>query len=321
MSEVVLNRIGVDHVNFNLTTSGSNTAACTLNDLLLDPTLEYLIRVSELNAPMSVLPLFGYAPDGSTALNKELFRIKVRLPGHPLALFLADNTVAHPNAAETNPAAGAGSPGFASNFNTVGAGGVNFVNPGSFISALGKAANNFSQNQDYIGADPEGDSGNNGIPQIDDDPNIGAQDSNSEYIKIRLNADGVVEIIGTSLFWNNFCIQFSDYGKILLGISEDFLDDNNIMSVTQLAGGDLIYDMFVQATQTVIDLTDIGYDILDETVRITGSYPLFRNLEHRYFVSVETDLLVEQTTRVADGKQQIDRASARCFFPRVARSC
>ena len=89
MSEVVLNRIGVDHVNFNLTTSGSNTAACTLNDLLLDPTLEYLIRVSELNAPMSVLPLFGYDTDGSTALNKELFRIKQRLPGTARAVFFS----------------------------------------------------------------------------------------------------------------------------------------------------------------------------------------------------------------------------------------
>ena len=37
-----------------------------------------------------------------------------------------------------------------------------------------------------------------------------------------------------------------------------------------------MYDMFVAATGTVIDLTGVGYEILDETVRITGSYPLFR---------------------------------------------
>ena len=81
MSEVILNRIGVDHVNFNLLTSGDNVATSTLNDLLLDPNLEYMMRVSELNAPMSSLPLFGYTPDGSTSVNSELFRVKKRVRG------------------------------------------------------------------------------------------------------------------------------------------------------------------------------------------------------------------------------------------------
>ena len=56
MSQVILNRIGVDLVNFNITETGNSVATCSLNDLLLDPNLEYMIRVSELNAPMSSLP-------------------------------------------------------------------------------------------------------------------------------------------------------------------------------------------------------------------------------------------------------------------------
>ena len=76
MSQVILNRIGVDLVNFNITQSGDSIATCSLNDLLLDPNLDYMLRVSELNAPMSSLPLFGYTSDGSTSVNEELFRIK-----------------------------------------------------------------------------------------------------------------------------------------------------------------------------------------------------------------------------------------------------
>ena len=87
-----------------------------------------------------------------------------------------------------------------------------------------------------------------------------------------------------------------------------------IMSVTLLATGLFQYDMF-DATPGVIDLTAGGYAILDRIVKITCDYPLFQNLDHRYFVSVETDLLVSQAIKVVDGKQTIDRSIAKIFFP------
>ena len=148
MSEVVLNRTGVDQVNFNMTTSGNSVASCMLQELLLDPTQEYLVRVSELNCPTMGLPIFGYNTDGSTTVNKELFRIKIRLPGQTRQQFLRANTPAQPNPAETNPAAGAGSPGFASNFNTEGAGNQAHFTMASFITDLGKSAHIFSKKQD-----------------------------------------------------------------------------------------------------------------------------------------------------------------------------
>ena len=86
------------------------------------------------------------------------------------------------------------------------------------------------------------------------------------------------------------------------------------MSVTLLLNGSLRYDMF-DANLNVILLTALGYEILDRTVKITGDYPLFQNLDHRYFVSVETDLLVSQAIKVVDGKQTIDRSIAKIFFP------
>ena len=154
MSEVILNRIGVDHVNFNLTTSGDNVATCTLQNLLLDPTLEYMMRVSELNAPMSSLPLFGYTTDGSSSVNKELFRIKRRVQNMTLVQFQALNTAAAPNLSETNPVNM--NLGFPSDFRTEGRGGVKYFTISSFISDLGKSAHNFSKQWDVIGAPPTG---------------------------------------------------------------------------------------------------------------------------------------------------------------------
>ena len=314
MSEVILNRIGVDHVNFNLTTSGDSVAGCTLQNLLLDPTLEYMMRVSELNAPMSSLPLFGYQSDGSTSVNSELFRIKRRIVGTTFQEFQAINSPAAPNFNETNPANNpAGS--FPSDFRTEGRGGVKYFTTSSFISDLGKSAHNFSKQWDLIGANPEGQ-GN--IPIN----GMGSADSSSEYLRIRLNADGCVEFIGTSLFWNNFCIVFSEYGKRILGIQDDFVERvlklngeyEYIMGISVLANNNFDYTIF--DGDQVIDLLFGGtHQPLDRTVSITGIYPLFKNLDHRYFVSVETDLLVSQAIKVVDGKQGIDRSICKVFFP------
>ena len=322
MSEVILNRIGVDHVNFNLTTSGDNVATCTLQNLLLDPTLEYMMRVSELNAPMSSLPLFGYKTDGSSSVNTELFRIKFRNTGQSLAQFQAIHTNAAPNQNEIVV--------FPTDFRTEGRGGVKYFTISSFVSDLGKSAHNFSKQWDTIGADPTGQ----GPPPQN---GIGSPGSESDYLRIRLNADGCVEFIGTSLFWNNFCIVFSEYGKQVLGISDNFVRKvvktvapvvpppavpapvqyEYIMAVTLLAAGTFRYDMFadVLGNTQVIDLTQGIYAILDRTVSITGSYPVFKTLDHRYFVSVETDLLVSQAIKVVDGRQTIDRSICKVFFP------
>ena len=83
---MILNRHGIDQVGFTITTSGDSVASCTLNDLLLNPSLDYMLRVQELNAPISGIPLLGFETDG-TPLNRELFRVKHRVAGVALAAF------------------------------------------------------------------------------------------------------------------------------------------------------------------------------------------------------------------------------------------
>ena len=313
MSEnIILNRHGIDQVGFSITTPGQSVASVTLNDLLLNPSLDYMLRVQELNAPISSIPLFGFETDGTT-LNRELFRIKKRIVNGTLAQF---NTVG--GAFETT----VGLQGFDSRFMSRGPGGQIHYNATGFITTLGKHGNNFTQKQDIIGA---------GVP-VPPAQGIGSPGSQTEYLRIRLNADGCVEFIGTSVFWNSFCIQFSDYGLALLGMT--YADENNILAVTtRVNNAGVVFTMFdhdlpgvgggppyVAPTNNIIDMAaHAHYTPMLETTKVIGSVPIFKNLDHRYFVSVETDLLVSQAIKVVDGKQTIDRSICKIFFPTTCK--
>ena len=276
---VILNRLGIDHVGFNLTTTGDNTAQCTLDSLLLDSTKEYVMRVTELNAP-ATLPIFGFAAD-TKVLNQELFRIKKRIVGTSILNFDAGM--------ETN---------FSSSFRTISSNENPYFTVASFIVELAKSANKFTQQQDEYGVGWSA-------------PNIPANVEN-EYLRIRLNADSCVEFIGTSIFWNNFCIQFSDYGKAIFGISK-FCDSNNVMAISvSAANGNLLYTMF-EAGYVVNFQNQV--DLLVYTAKIVGTYPLLQNLDHRYFVSAETDLIIAQSIKCVDGKETTDRSICKAYFP------
>ena len=124
---------------------------------------------------------------------------------------------------------------------------------------------------------------------------------------------------------------------MLFGIDDRFVDTvtlngnivAHIMSVTQNnTTGLLEYNMFSQdavhhgVVDTVFDFGNVNvldYVPLTETVKIIGSYPIFRNLDHRYFVSVETDLMITAAKKVVDGKETIDRSISKSFFPSTVR--
>jgi hypothetical protein len=271
-----------------MTTLGSHIASTTLNELLLDPTKEYVCRITELNAPVNTLPLFGFnAAEGH--IDEELFRVKVRNAGDNLVAFNAGNETVN---APFN---------FSSSLTTIGAGGRVYFTPSSFLTEMGRHSNNITQGIDAIGTAGMV----NGV----------AAGKKHEYFNLRINADGCAEFVGSSVFWNNFCIQFSELGKVIFGV-QPFVEANNILSVNTYAADDtLSYNIFDE-TAVVIDFaTHADYVVAVDTVKIVGRYPLFKHLDHRYLVSVETDLLVQQSIKVVDGKQSVDRSICKVFFP------
>ena len=293
MSDVVLNRIGIDHVSLNMTTMGDSIASTTLNELLLDPTKEYVCRITELNAPVSSLPLFGFN-QLAAPLNVELFRVKTRIAGTTHAAFEFGGS-------ETT---GLGLVGFESNLNTLGAGDRVYFSPGSFITELGRHSNNVTQELDLVGGFPVA-----GV----------VADSKHNYFNIRLNADGCAEFIGSSIFWNNFCIQFTPYGKALFGV-QSYVDKYNIMGITtRLVDDKLLYRVFTDADVMIDFAANPLYIVAVDQLKIIGGYPIFKHLDHRYFVSVETDLLVQQSLKVVDGVQSVDRSLCKSFFPSLVK--
>jgi hypothetical protein len=78
--------------------------------------------------------------------------------------------------------------------------------------------------------------------------------------------------------------------------------------------GNLVYTAFEQGY--VIDFVNsVTYQSLQYTLKLISSYPLLKNLDHRYCVTVETDLSIAQSIQVVDGKQKTDRSICKAYFP------
>ena len=285
MTDVTLNRHGVDHVGFTMTQTGSHVTSATLDKLLLDPTKDYVLRVNELNAPTSGIPLFGF-DDRGDGLDAALFVIRKRVVGASVA--------------QANNA-----PIYATDFESVFRTknvitNQDFFTTASFITSLAKHGNNFTQQQDGIGSP--------GAPA----------NTQHEYLRIRLNGDGCIEWIGSSTFWENFTIKFTEYGSVLLGCTP-YLDADLMMSVTTLADHSISHNMF-DANGVVADTAnDPAYLVTASTIRLTSTTSIFKHLDHRFFVSLETDLMVQSQIKVVDGRETIDRSIVKKYFNSPAK--
>jgi hypothetical protein len=248
------------------------------------------MRVTELNCPMSALPIFGF--DGSkNILNSELFRIKHRFPGATENQF---ETLAHFEPNIGNP--------LSSQMRTKGPGNQIFYTAANFISTSAMMANTFTKRMNAVGfVNPNGGA------------IILAPNTDQELLKIKLNADGCAEFIGTPLFWDNFVIVFSAFGKTLFGVQE-FVKTGGIMSVNTRQNNTISYELFEAAA--IINLTtNPAYKPAVRTTKVVGNYPLFRHLDHRFFVSVESDLMVMNNIKVVDGKESTERGICKVYFP------
>ena len=287
--DVILNRLDVDHVAFNITSTGSNVASVTLNDLLLDSGKNYVMRVTELNCPMAALPIFGFG-GGTNVLDSELFRIKHRFPGRT------------ENDFNVNPVFQTFGDPLKSQMRTKGPGNQIFYTTANFISTLAMMANTFTKRMNIAG-----------IQNPFTNTVIIAANTDQELLKIKLNADGCVEFIGTPMFWDNFVIMFTPLGKTLFGV-QDYVTTARIMSVNTRQDNTISYDM-IEAGSIINLITNPTYKPAVNTTKIIGNYPLFRNLDHRFFVSVESDLMVINNIKVVDGVESTERGICKVYFP------
>lgn len=185
--------------------------------------------------------------------------------------------------------------------------GIQHLTTSSFLTSLAKQGSNFNGQQDAIGVQ-----------------GVAPANSRHVYLQIRLNADGCTEFVGSAVFWNNFAVVFTERAVVLFGVRE-YVNEDLIMAVSRRANHTLVYEMFDVAhpnlappiplgTGNIIDIPNhqLYQDVIN-TVRIVGNYPIFKNLDHRLFVSVETDLNTH-SIKLVDGRESNDRAIAKVYF-------
>ena len=75
MSNVTVNKIGMDIVDVEVRSKGKPTTDMFFQDPILDFTRDYVIGVSELSIPLNAEPMLSVNPE-----NDVLFQVRVRDP-------------------------------------------------------------------------------------------------------------------------------------------------------------------------------------------------------------------------------------------------
>ena len=288
MTAVSYNREGIDVVELKMTTTGTNRAHFTAQDVILNSSLDYIFGITDLNIDCSDLPIFP--PD----TDNVLITIKKRRVGQALDATLPDADV---------------SPTF-----SVTPQSRRYFDVSTFIAALSTFANTFSQLQDVAGIDEVNHGGGQGT-----NPGAMANDG-TQFLKIGIDAGGRLKFEGVSFFWDHFVIMLSDYA-ISLFQAQDIIqkvDDNTFpfIGITTTGAG-------AAAVETANGLLHNGVirpgvNVVRGTLIARGS--ILKHLDHRLYITVETHLPTTKGLKVIDGEEKSDRSLIRIPFDNEATS-
>ena len=282
MSVIQTNARGVDVVELEFYTKGSNQAQVTTRDNVVAANKDYVFGVSELIVPSTSLPLFK---PGTT---QELFRIKMRVVGAGATTY-AD--------IENN-----GDTAFDSTFSISDT--KKFFSIPQLISELSAWASTFTFQVDAAGVVGANQGGGANIV-------AGAA---IRWLLVDVTASGQLILKCGSDFLNHFIIKASPLAVRLFGLS-DFVDPTE----TRKSYIGVTFDVNAPAAQafskTVFD--NLGNVVAGNNIsdfNIVGSESMFSTCDCRLCTSVESHLNYASSMKVVDSKEQTDRAIARYFY-------
>jgi hypothetical protein len=289
MSVIQTNARGVDVVELEFYTKGTNQAQVTTRDNVVDSTKDYVFGVSELIIPNSSLPLFK---PGTT---QELFSIRYRAVGNG-AVTYADIQ---------------GPQGTVANVDTTFSisDTKKFFSIPQMISELSAWAGTFSAQIDAVGvtAANQGAGANNpGVVDI-------AANSGTRWLYVDITASGHLILKCASDFLNHFIIKASPLAVKLFGL-EKFLDptpNGDYIGITfdpQAAAADAYSHRVFNNAGNVI----IGQNISD--FNLVGSKSMFATCDARLCTTVESHLNYPSSMKVVDSKEQTDRSIGRYYY-------
>jgi hypothetical protein len=293
--------VGLDQTTLDLMQTGSDQTVVQLKHNLLDEKLSYHFGVTSLSVPLNEAPIFKVAVD------TEIMRIGRRNAGNTVTL--AVNTTVAYNAYIADDSR-------------------KFYDVTTFVRDMNNWARGFEKFQTLLGI--ENLAGYGGLGDVANPPLIHlphkdaagiAATGTYSFLNFKLSPDGRLIVTGSTHFFNNFFLKFTQFGAALLGLGEA------VHSVPLVGGAVIVPDYYLAystiagvQSNSVAGWLDIpgGYLILqgDNTkdVGTTGNAPLYQTADQRVSVSVESHLPVASNVKISDQKETVDRTIVEKFF-------
>lgn len=334
------NKVGLDEVTLQLTTTGSDQASTNLKVPLLDEKLEYSFCVDSLNVPLNFAPI-------NKLKGSELFRIERRNQGATTAGDLGFQ-VAPLVTVETGV------------FTVT----RDYYDVASLVSSLNNFARGFEIHMSLLGISTRIGSHFGAaqavteaviidplfnpaaiaplviLPPLDEAGLLA--EGPYKMLSFKLATDGSLEIFGTANFWNNFVINFRLEGAEALGFSSNVkgLDHGAVFGVpvkvpqvsyylgfTELAGGIVTNEFTVGAASALlahagagVPPTHFAAGNMSASNSVFSEHSLFQCLDQRLKITVESHMPTMSNVLILNEKESVDRSIAEVYFLKNTKS-
>ena len=272
---------GNDVVTMKFEQTGSHQGKITLKDRLLDERLQYLVGVTELTLPLDQTNMLT-----NKAANYVLLTLRRRNVG-ALVTAGGDESSVH----IVRPDLG--------NYTTltIDPARVPYLNTsGSFMKHIINWFNILDQKYRTapVGGGDAIDPNEHGQQTLAEQGVTAGNPFGQQLFNVYFDPSGILVINGSPRGWNNFYIELSPFGKELLGF------EHSTICVTQT--GPNVFSTDPSELVTAGNITDA---IMDIPVLVKGKQSIFRSLEHRVSINVESSLPTEQQLLLTNGTEQI----------------
>ena len=271
MTTITTNRIGLDIVDIQVEQTGEPQTDMFFQDPILDQERDYVLGVSELSIPLSSEPM---VTDNVFLLNEAIIEFKAKRSAAGAGNMLARGAVASTIA--DNRAR------FKLKSRMV-------VTPVDIIHEMSNFVFTFQQ---LI------NSAQGGFHQA------------GYELAVLASPSGILRFRGNSQFWNDFVLEFSDFGKELLGY------DQSLVGLVWTAAMD---NPSTQESDIVLGGAFVHSDNLGfiGAYEISLKYSAFRYIENRLRVEVDADLAIPSNILVENGVHKLHYNIASYALPQL----
>ena len=281
---VFINRGQSDVVDVQVEQSGKSSAEILTEQPLLDSTKDYVMGVTSCVVPLTEEPMMTF--DITTS---QLFEVRKRKYGTVAGTQVLDPLVFGANGPQTCVLE-SGYKIF-SVTDLVSKLAVWSAVLSSAIAALGLSLDGNGNTLEVNQAIPAGDA------RIDRTAN---GNTGTRLLAFSLTAGGTLQVVGSSIFWNNFYLITTPYCRQILGF-KDTISVSIVADNINFDESSLLEELFpgVDRIVTQPQQLETGFP----AQRVGADYSIFRHTEERMLISVEVALSIPTNLSIVNGTE------------------